>query len=99
MVQRLDDLGIVVAGVVDSRRNIVGVQIVFRIRLAQFLASVRVCGEPVGLSVLWEDDRHPVVDGVRQVVRLRRENRDARDCRTIGEKQPVLLPQLGYQPV
>ena len=79
MVQRLDDLGIVVAGVVDSRRDLVGVQIVLRIRLAQVLAGVRVRGKPVGLRILWKDDRHPVVDGVHQVVRLRRENRHARD--------------------
>ena len=97
MVQRLNDQGIVVAGVVDPRRDFVGVQIVLRVRLAQFLAGIRVCGEPVRFRVLREDDRHPVVDGVHQVVRLRRENRGARDCRTIGEKQPVLLPQLGHQ--
>jgi hypothetical protein len=50
MVQRLDDLGIVVARVVDPRRNLVGLQVVLRVRLAQFLAGIRVCGEPVRLS-------------------------------------------------
>ena len=53
VVQRLDNSRIVIAGVVDLRRNLVGVQIGLRIRLTQFLAGVRVCGEPVGLNISW----------------------------------------------
>jgi len=94
VVQRFDHFVVVVRGVVDSRRYLVGGQVVVRVGLAEFLASVGPGREPLGFGVSRQDDGHPVVDRLYQVVRLGRQDRHAGDRFSLAVLGRVVLAVL-----